>query len=698
MSHSLEIEFNMVRTRNAQTRLQFTPIPSSSPSKKDYSSSVKDRLANVRFHSPERRQSRKREVASIPTPDPSSQPQVGPDETHELAPSQDEEDDEIASPATKRRRISTRRPRQTTLTPRRSSRIQCETLPELRPSSSASSSSSQRFRSVELASPITSRRTRSAQSEKAPIQSSPPLRLNTILYDLGSPEKSEEDDNIIATRATIQRRRPKKPPAARDEFVVSDNEILAPFDDEDGGPVTPSQRRKPKSADQTPKSCRLKSRREHQELKEDLEDLQDSDSPELQISRTRGAPVNKERERRRQYIELLKRRRAGEKEPTQSDHEEEEEVEEIDSIANYAATPSHTFFNQRSHGQEGASSSEEDDMPQNPSLDIDEDDFVVSDEEELSSNGLGRPHPDIPLEFTSYASAKPRELFVYVVEWLVKNKIAPAFTRDDPLWTLAFTKTEAEIKAQAGSRLTSSTWTGIFMVALDARPGLTTTLLPPDNDFFHSCDACNKTNHPAKYEFVFSGSAYHHGSLEPVDPDSSADAEANHDNESVDSRGRTLPNTATHFFLGRYCAAGAELAHKFKHWKYNLNQDIMSYLESQGVLSAEEIVRRERSKGGQKKREREAEAIVDQMKATGVIDDLWRSFKADLEDARLGMEGHERKGTRGNKRIGSVRVPISDVLRVEEGGVEKAAERDITAHSRREKPKTKLFPSDGEGD
>ncbi len=129
-----------------------------------------------------------------------------------------------------------------------------------------------------------------------------------------------------------------------------------------------------------------------------------------------------------------------------------------------------------------------------------------------------------------------------------------------------------------------------------------------------------------------------------MDPDSSSDADFQQDTASIDSKGHTLPQADTHFYLGRYCAANAELAHKFTHWKYNLNVSLLEYLESQGVLSAEEIVRRERSKGGQRKREREAEEIVDQMKATGVIDNLWKDFKADLDDARIGMEGYDKKG------------------------------------------------------
>ena len=481
------------------------------------------------------------------------------------------------------------------------------------------------------------------------------------MSDLGSPETSGDgDDDVIATKPVLHRQRSRKPAPTRDVFVVSDDEDIIPSSDGDDDVVTPSKRRKSSAANHTPRSRRLKSRREHQEIKEDLEDLRDSDTAQLQSSRTRGAPVNKERERRREYIELLKRRRAGE-EPVRLDTDDDE-TEDIDNIADYASNASAAFFDRLKNTYSEKTTSEEDEVLQNPELDADEDDFVVPDEEGALLDLLGRPHPDIPLEFTSYASAKPRELFIFVIEWLVKNKVAPAFSRHDQLWKLAFSKIKDEVTAQAGSRLKSSAWTGPFMNALNARPGLTTTHLLPGEDFMRSCDACNRTNHPAQYDFVLSGPAYHHDSLDPVGPDSSSDVDIDDDTASVDSKGHALPSTDTHFYLGRYCAANAELAHRFTHWKYNLNESLMEYLESQGVLSAEEILRRERSKGGQRKREKEAEEIVDRMKATGVIDELWKKFKADLDDARIGMEGFDKKGARGDKRIGSVRVAVSDVL------------------------------------
>ena len=96
------------------------------------------------------------------------------------------------------------------------------------------------------------------------------------------------------------------------------------------------------------------------------------------------------------------------------------------------------------------------------------------------------------------------------------------------------------------------------------------------------------------------------------------------------------------------------MGHKLCHWLFHLNQNLLTYLEQQGVLSAEKIVARD--KKNHKKREREAEMIVDTMRDTGVVEDLWREFKSDLDDARIGMDGFEKKGGRGKARVGSIRV------------------------------------------
>jgi Domain of unknown function (DUF4211) len=533
-------------------------------------------------------------------------------------------------------------------------------------------------------------------------------------FDLGSPETSGDAEDVIVTRPATRRRRSK--PVKDDDFVVDDDRVEYITSDEepvrsstkrrrwtkddfvadddrveyissDGEPVRSSAKRRgwikddfvvdndevefitsddeptarPKTrrishSHRSPRTPRRRSRKEQEELNEDLEDLQDSDSA-IKPSRTRGGPVNTQRDIAREHLKILRRRRAGEKIPRVEDSDEGEpnpvELDFIGREMNAYPPSDNTSVHSLIDTEPEASDNGEDV----------EDDFIEND----SPGSQRLPHPDIPLEFTSYASSKPKELFPHIIEWLVKNKIAPAFSRDDQLWQLAFDKVNDQVHAQAGSRLISAAWNATFKHSLLARPGIRVETLPGFEEF-RTCDACNKTNHPALYDFIFSGQAYDKGTLEVMEKDSDVENEDD-DNSSRDEQGRPLAPATQHFYLGRFCAANAEMGHKLTHWKFHLNENMLSYLEEQGVLSAEAILARE--KMSNKKREKEAERIVDQMQETGMISKLWRDFQNDLEDARLGMEGYEKKGGRSRGRIGAVRSGRGEDMVVREWREEK---------------------------
>jgi hypothetical protein len=64
-----------------QTRLQFTPLPSSSPAKERYSDAIKDSLATIRHdhaghHQTFRSTDDERGITALPTPEKSSQPAI----------------------------------------------------------------------------------------------------------------------------------------------------------------------------------------------------------------------------------------------------------------------------------------------------------------------------------------------------------------------------------------------------------------------------------------------------------------------------------------------------------------------------------------------------------------------------------------------------------------------------------------------
>lgn len=543
--------------------------------------------------------------------------------------------------------------------------------PELQ--SSPSSRRSRRLRPK--ASPQSTRSSRSHSVDLVDLPT-PTHQPSSRFSDIGTAESSDDDDAIMASTPTLRRHRPRA--TAEVPFVVDDEEIQYISDDEEPRFAAPrSSRKKPadfivdddevqglssdsgvdrtshenvksrilSTSHKSPRTSRRRTREEQDELDEDLRDLRDSEEEEddATMPRTRGGPVTTQRDQARQHLELLRRRRAGEK--VRRVEDSGEETGEAEGIAiDHITYPNYDFV---SEGSVHSSVDTEQESIQEH-MEGEEDDFVIDD----STGRLGRPHPDMPLQFTSFASAKPRELFPHIVEWLVKNKIAPAFSRDDELYSLAFARVDDQVKAQAGSRLISSAWGTNFKRAILARPTMKMVALPgEDEDNLRTCDACNRSGHPARYEFVFSGEPYINGTLEPVD--GSDDEDAFEDNLSRDENGHLLPSQTQRFYLGRFCAANAEMGHKLTHWKHHLNESLLSYLEEQGVISADAIVARERT--NKKKREKEAENIVDSMEATGVISELWADFENDLNDARLGMEDFEKKGGRSKGRIGAVR-------------------------------------------
>ncbi len=633
------------RAQKQQSRLSFNPLPSSSPARESYSAAVRDRLANVIYDgadtsSPARRtsddgahllltpgpSSRLRPENTFPPSDAPTTPEKG--VVAEVSEAQG--DEHIFIPSSKRRRTARDDSTAVETPVRRSSRLQNTSSP--RPSTS-SSRSGNRFSHVEVPTPT--------------------RRPSGFLSDVASAETSDEDGDVLVSKPTQRRRQngndtcneplsaPKtrtsgRRPSVEDDWLVDDDEVEYISSDDEEAP----QQRKPMKPPRTP---RRRTRREQAELEEDLQDLQDSAQEESAgKTRTRGGPVNTQRDKTKEHFAMLKRRRAGEKIPRIHDSDEDEEGLDIGLIGR--------LVDDLSDGGSVHSSIDTETEAEGPGLN--EDDFIEDD----TTGRLGRPHPDIPLEFTHFASAKPRELFPHIVEWLVKNKLAPAFIRNDALYKLAFDRVDDQVKAQAGSRLISSAWNATFKWTILARPQISIAALPGmDDDLIRCCDACNKTNRPARYDFVLSGDAYYKGSLEPVDNSDDEDDEVD---VEYDEAGHQLASQTQHFYLGSHCAANAQMGHKLTHWKYHLNESILAYLEEQGMLSAEAIVARDKMK--HKRREKQAEAIIDSMEEIGKIEELWRDFQNDLDDARLGMEDYQKRGGRSYGRVGVIRSSGTD--------------------------------------
>ncbi len=176
-----------------------------------------------------------------------------------------------------------------------------------------------------------------------------------------------------------------------------------------------------------------------------------------------------------------------------------------------------------------------------------DDDFVDDEEEGTIGAPLGLE--DIPIEFTRHAHKGMIEHFKDAVEWMVHNKLNPAFPRDDPLYRTAFRRLDDIVKGYTASKFVSAAWNPKFVRALQSRPIFYDRELPiAEGD---KCDACNRSGHPAKFQVQFGGKSYHRENLEDVS-DASEDESDEDDAKSHDSQGRSIPDSETLYFVGRY--------------------------------------------------------------------------------------------------------------------------------------------------
>lgn len=252
-----------------------------------------------------------------------------------------------------------------------------------------------------------------------------------------------------------------------------------------------------------------------------------------------------------------------------------------------------------------------------------EEDFV-DDEDAILGVDLGRA--GVPLKFTYHANKKPIDYFQNEIEWMVHNKLDPAFDRNDEVYELAHDKLDDEVQGQAGSRFISSAWKEEFLTALKTKPDISRVDVPIMLE--HKCDACSRSGHPPKHKITLSGGAYDRKSLEKISPDDDDESGP----ESVASDSQKDEDREQHFFLGRFCCANAEIAHALHHWRYQLNQTVLEWLMVNDYTSPHKIV--EREGWSRKKREKLANKVVDGMVESGEMRDLYMQFRQNLEAAR----------------------------------------------------------------
>ena len=390
---------------------------------------------------------------------------------------------------------------------------------------------------------------------------------------------------------------------------------------------------------------------EQEELKEELAFLRSSPLPDRgRLRSTQEKPKNK----RQKALEALKRRRAGSTQgPSSTPARKQRVVVESESDSELEVIKEELDSDEVGDPESEVEDSEEDEDRDANALDMfqeDEDDtgFIDDDPDAI----IGEPEENqaqLPMQFSSMSRAKPKELFKYAVEWMVMKKIHPAFNSNDEIYQLTFRKLGDEVEGLASSKFTSSAWTSDFTKAINSRPELIINEIGGSRREFLAdhCEACNRKNHPATFELSLTGQPYNPESLEPLESDDSesnsdsdsdasslsADSEANLNGEkpTYDARGERIPPESKTFTLGSTCKANAQVAHTLRHWRYHLNNWVRGYLESNGYMAPEKLVKR--NKKSDRKREAEARKIVDKMERKGEIGKLHRLYKDQVKFA-----------------------------------------------------------------
>lgn len=430
---------------------------------------------------------------------------------------------------------------------------------------------------------FTSKRTlrSSASRQQLPIRRSPQKKADEGLGFSGS-----ESDHVVATAQRKAMRSPL-PPSPSVSVVLPDRSQDSSLSDV---PVTPSRKRIRRRRSEVEEI-----HPDESDLEQELADLQDT---EVQTSRSKAT----ERQKKQAKLDELRRRRAG----VVDISDDSDEVEADDDSFEEEPEVSH-------------------ELPQGTDENLDqyEEDFL--DDDANGELGVDTAEAGVPLHLTRYANLKPFEYFRYEIEWMVHNKLNPAFDRHAGIYEMAHEKLNDEITGHAGSTYKSAAWNVKFVTALQSWSDMYMTNVP--TMFEHKCDACNRSGHPPKHNITLTGAKYDKATLEKLTDDSDDDDDDNEDDED-----KSQNNNEESFFLGRFCAANAEMAHALYHWRFQLNFTVVNWLSDSGHLTAQKIVDRE--SWNQKKREKLANRIVDGLVESGEMKILYRQFKQNLDAAR----------------------------------------------------------------
>lgn len=363
-------------------------------------------------------------------------------------------------------------------------------------------------------------------------------------------EDDSDDQPLVTPRSSMPRRRALPP------MTLHDSD-----DNEEDDAQSPAKRRRiglGKSVTVSPSSDSNGNPSSQDKSKGKAISAKGPSSPSTSTARSmRSKAPRRHRTEKEKRMELLRRRRAGEKDLTMEDLESSDEDDEQGAL--YDTDPElevlEVFDDEsepeqapitKKKGKKKAKKNKAEDAP-SEKLDEDantEDEDFIDDEDDT----IGVPDEalaQIPLEFTR-ASRKPLKAhFKDAIEWLVHRKLNPAFERDNEVYMTAWRRLSDEVTGLANSKFVSSVWKPDFYKALRARPYIIQQELGAGfaTDFKH-CEACGRSGHPATWSISFQGKPYDSKTLDEVESDSEDEDEEGGD------RGKLL-----HLFYDctRYC-------------------------------------------------------------------------------------------------------------------------------------------------
>ncbi|KAK8058922.1 hypothetical protein PG994_009370 [Apiospora phragmitis] len=446
----------------------------------------------------------------------------------------------------------------------------------------------------------------------------------TVLSDDDDEEVDDEEDDQPVPPSSLRRRAP---------IVNLDSD-----EDDELVVLSPAKRRNVGHSSQPRRSSSGGSSSDDQAIKSPTKSARKLVARKGRLSQHPASSPSKRhkghRSDKQKKMELLRRRRAGEKieQLTSSESEDDGEKrglydtdsdegmqalkefdDDDDELEVEPEIPSPSKKSKKSKKSKSTKKAPEQGSDEEKDSDLDS--FIEWDED----GPLGAPDIAIPLEFTAQATMPLKDQFPFVVEWLVHNRINPRFDREDPMYVNAWRKLDDEFRGLASSKFTSSAWKPEFYRTLHSRPKIDTYEMDAgDAGKYETCEACGRSGHPATWRIEFQGSPYRKETLDEIESDSDSDSDEDDDHAS--------------WVVGSTCCSNAETAHSLYHWKYALKEWVEDRLERDGWMKPDKLKEREKLKP--KKRSKLANTIVDGWRASGVVKALYGDFKQNLESAR----------------------------------------------------------------